>query len=769
MGSSTGVLSNCADFVEVLSRLEIVMVKIENWMILQRSVFDITIDGEPYPAIQLYFNLKTGAYLTRVWGKTHSKGDILADDVTAFEMLCIEIFGQGLACCPGQTEEDGSEEHHISVEYPFQRKVAAGCTIVHISDVKASVALCVECKSNENSKIEITDEDILTSLSPDVKVSKLPGEQLIEDMLKKHSGKKFKDNAYLSKHLNTHKYTKPHLCQHCDANFATWSGMDKHIRYKHTKEKPFKCVECEMRFVEKSKVRRHMLRVHDSDIKYKDIERDEDPDFDLASFDSPVKKLTLKSVEDNDLAISPPRQNSLKKEDPMANEIIKAEKEHPTHVEKAETEKTTKSYFMRKRDAVYDKKDPGGDISFACQHCSYKGTTSVQLNQHQRNNHSEEYEKERKLTSKRRVPKTFREIRGSRRCPALWRRTGKDKFECEHCGLKLTRGNWKRIARHYRRQHQWGNFFCKLCKFFAYYPNEYASHMLDRHLDMEGGVTSQCAECGEEVHLNGNGNTLAEHYKECAVAVENLIGKLHRERKKKDLKDQDTMISDVYSLCQICGKDIKQKNMPQHMHKHKMAESPECDHSDCNALFATPEAKKKHLRTAHKRSGVPCEKCGKFFQHQAQLREHIMIAHEKKSLDVKCTECDMVFTNTANRNRHRIIVHYPNKFRCIQCQRSFSTVTQLQRHSLVHSGEQNFSCDECEQKFKSKQDLIHHKRVHRGEKPFSCQYCSYKGTTNSLLYHHKRSRHRAEFDLERREKERAKVTISEDILVEKTV
>ena len=82
MGSSRGVFSNCAEFVGLLSRLEIVMVKIESWMILQRSVFDITVNGEPFPALQLYFNIKTGTYLTRVWGRTHSKGEILANDVT---------------------------------------------------------------------------------------------------------------------------------------------------------------------------------------------------------------------------------------------------------------------------------------------------------------------------------------------------------------------------------------------------------------------------------------------------------------------------------------------------------------------------------------------------------------------------------------------------------------------------------------------------------------------------------------------------------------
>ena len=275
----------------------------------------------------------------------------------------------------------------------------------------------------------------------------------------------------------------------------------------------------------------------------------------------------------------------------------------------------------------------------------------------------------------------------------MWR-LGKAKFQCEHCDLQLTR-NWRKIARHYRRQHLWGNFFCKLCNFFAYYPLEYASHMLDRHLDMEGGVTAQCAECGEEIHLNGNVNTLAEHYKECAVAVEDMIRRLHVERQKID--KSDTSISDVCTLCPICGKEIKKKYVAMDMYKHKRAESSECDRSDCNALFATPEEKKKHMKAAHKRPGVACDKCGKIFQGAGkELKEHIQFVHEKKSLDVKCTECDMVFTSRHNMNHHRILVHYPDKFKCIPCQRSFTSAHLLRRHDLVHSGKWDFSCDECD-------------------------------------------------------------------------
>ena len=53
-----------------------------------------------------------------------------------------------------------------------------------------------------------------------------------------------------------------------------------------------------------------------------------------------------------------------------------------------------------------------------------------------------------------------------------------------------------------------------MCEFFAFYPDEYASHMLDSHKYMEGGVRARCAECGEEVQLGGSAHNLVEHYRD---------------------------------------------------------------------------------------------------------------------------------------------------------------------------------------------------------------------------------------------------------------
>ena len=141
-------------------------------------------------------------------------------------------------------------------------------------------------------------------------------------------------------------------------------------------------------------------------------------------------------------------------------------------------------------------------------------------------------------------------------------------------------------------------------------------------------------------------------------------------------------------------------------------------------------------------------------------RELTERVHKKMSMDIKCTECDQIFVSAQAMQKHRIIVHYPDKYRCQECQKSFSTPSGLQRHMNFHTGIRPFKCDQCGRGLKSKPDLEDHMRTHTGEKPFACQHCSYKGSSKSLLYHHVKQRHKAEFEEERRQKESAKIRVT---------
>ena len=145
---------------------------------------------------------------------------------------------------------------------------------------------------------------------------------------------------------------------------------------------------------------------------------------------------------------------------------------------------------------------------------------------------------------------------------------------------------------------------------------------------------------------------------------------------------------------------------------------------------------------------------------KSTLTAHVTIVHKKMSMDIKCTECDQIFVSGQAMQKHRTIVHYPDKYRCQECQKSFSVPSGLQRHMIAHTGIRPFKCDQCGRGLKSKPDLEDHMRTHTGEKPFACQHCSYKGSSTSLLYHHVKQRHKAEFEEERRQKESAKIRVT---------
>ena len=95
-----------------------------------------------------------------------------------------------------------------------------------------------------------------------------------------------------------------------------------------------------------------------------------------------------------------------------------------------------------------------------------------------------------------------------------------------------------------------------------------------------------------------------------------------------------------------------------------------------------------------------CNICGYKTSRQAYLQQHVQLVHQKKSFDVHCTECDLVFIDHTRMLKHRNLVHFPDKYRCSQCFKSFSTKTLMTRHMAVHEAEGKYECDVCGRKLK---------------------------------------------------------------------
>jgi uncharacterized Zn-finger protein len=78
-----------------------------------------------------------------------------------------------------------------------------------------------------------------------------------------HCEKTFSDSTQLGNHMNLHLGFKPYKCEEagCDLTFSTVGELQRHTRYRHTKDKPHKCDQCSYATVELNKLKRHM-RMH---------------------------------------------------------------------------------------------------------------------------------------------------------------------------------------------------------------------------------------------------------------------------------------------------------------------------------------------------------------------------------------------------------------------------------------------------------------------------------------------------------------------------
>ena len=276
-------------FKAVLSRMGIYGVKIEDWIILQRSRFETIVDGEPYSALQLYYNSQNGQYIIRVWGKTHTTGRIENNCVGEIESLCKTIFAQGMACCPGHIGNCAEDaEYLVPVDYPFQRILSPNCAIFYLPQGprdQVPVDICPQCTADTKAKIRIKEErpDTYDSVlkEPLTFYPKIEMEETknLEEELTKFGNKKRKRNVENLKILT---------CDLCSYTTKHPYSMKAHVKAVHRKIRDHQCTECDYAASQKYDLKVHMINVHKMDekqlpdtvISYKttELKKSNDPD-----------------------------------------------------------------------------------------------------------------------------------------------------------------------------------------------------------------------------------------------------------------------------------------------------------------------------------------------------------------------------------------------------------------------------------------------------------------------------------------------------------
>lgn len=147
---------NSAVLRGVLGELNLSLIHVEDWILVQRATFDLNIADEPYHSIQLYANLTTKKYVIRVWGRTCDWGAF--DDEDQLGELCVTNFKDTTTCLGYLGPHPGSRMRLVQVHFPCSRWISQSCVVrfAKQSSDDLIVGLCPACSSD---KLGIEKED----------------------------------------------------------------------------------------------------------------------------------------------------------------------------------------------------------------------------------------------------------------------------------------------------------------------------------------------------------------------------------------------------------------------------------------------------------------------------------------------------------------------------------------------------------------------------------------------------------------------------------
>ncbi|XP_065371133.1 zinc finger protein 501-like [Calliphora vicina] len=163
---------------------------------------------------------------------------------------------------------------------------------------------------------------------------------------------------------------------------------------------------------------------------------------------------------------------------------------------------------------------------------------------------------------------------------------------------------------------------------------------------------------------------------------------------------------------------------------------------------------------------VKCNDCDKIFENSRQLNRHLRSAHVPEELQVQCLQCEAKFARRHNMLAHLRLFHKidnieelelattnttfcdnpmatntsPKKrFLCTLCGLTFNSQYCLNIHFRRHTGEKPYKCEFCDRAYIRLCDVQVHRRSHTGEKPYKCHLCEKAFSRANKLKIHIRS------------------------------
>lgn len=181
--------------------------------------------------------------------------------------------------------------------------------------------------------------------------------------------------------------------------------------------------------------------------------------------------------------------------------------------------------------------------------------------------------------------------------------------------------------------------------------------------------------------------------------------------------------------CNYCDVEVRKKHLDSHMYsKHKDVKMHMCEH--CSYRTSNPAWLTIHINNMHLGiSEFRCEACKSQFSTSHSLKKHIDRVHNRKR-NALCEQCSYQAFTQFELRQHISAQHAGNKLKCEYCKFSTSLKHNLVKHvRRVHTNEKNYSCNICSYRCAEPGDVgKHYNRVHLGMRRYECSIpgCSFK-------------------------------------------
>ena len=250
---------------------------------------------------------------------------------------------------------------------------------------------------------------------------------------------------------------------------------------------------------------------------------------------------------------------------------------------------------------------------------------------------------------------------------------------CTICYEKIN-ANWVHVRAHLRENHTAHGSPCKICKEVYFSERSLKEHVKSTHMK-----TFQCNQCekafstGAKLRAHQKGSHGEDRNYICNQCGKDFATKsilsLHIRFVHEGFRHV-SQTSQKLITCEKCGKGIKECRYAYHKKKCHSEESYPCP--ECGTTFVHPHFLRAHITNIH--TFATCDICGEQVK-QKNMKYHILQNHTAEAAKpFVCSVCQKGFAKKSRYEEHMNIHTGARPFSCLFCSKTFACKSNSFKH-----------------------------------------------------------------------------------------